>query len=397
MGGVTIPEPEPVVVTPTVYKLGDRTLKRTSPNMTGNDVKELQTALNALGYDCGKVDGIFGKNTEKGVRAFQTASKIEVDGVFGKQSKTALDALREAPTPPVEEEPAPAKLEPVDTTVSVYPIHGFIPDISAYQVAIDMDKFCAGNDFAILRARVNGKADSKFAGWAKERSKRGFPFAVYDYLRLKSEQDAIEQADAMFSACYPYKPRIYYLDTEQLADGVTYAQEREFIKVYVRRLREWGVECIGQYTGDYRWRTQYRDLELIFDTLWFAHWGTNSGVYEGQTIKSAAYTDKIALHQYTSYGYTKVAGAPGIDHRIDLNRLTGVKPLSWFTGRTYEGEPIPVPDLGYTKYVVQAKDTLWGIAKKLLDNGNKYKTIMTANSMTSTVIHTGDVLNIPKA
>lgn len=40
MGGVTIPEPEPVVVTPTVYKLGDRTLKRTSPNMTGNDVKE---------------------------------------------------------------------------------------------------------------------------------------------------------------------------------------------------------------------------------------------------------------------------------------------------------------------------------------------------------------------
>lgn len=45
----------------------------------------------------------------------------------------------------------------------------------------------------------------------------------------------------------------------------------------------------------------------------------------------------------------------------------------------------------------KAKDTLWGIAKKLLGNGNKYKTIMTANGMTSTVIHTGDVLNIPKA
>lgn len=108
------------------------------------------------------------------------------------------------------------------------------------------------------------------------------------------------------------------------------------------------MEYIGQYTGDYRWRTQYRDLEPIFDTLWIASWGKNSGVYEGQTIKSAAYMDKIALHQYTSYGYTKVAGAPGIDHRIDLNRLTGVNPLSWFTGRTYEGEPIPVPDLSAT-------------------------------------------------
>lgn len=116
-----------------------------------------------------------------------------------------------------------------------------------------------------------------------------------------------------------------------------------------------------------------------------------------RSIKSAAYTDKIALPRYTSYGYTEVAGAPGIDHRIDLNRLTGIKPLSWFMGRTYEGKPIPVLDLGYTKYVVQAKDTLWDIAKKLLGNGNKYKIIMTANDMTSTVIHTGDVLNIPKA
>ena len=193
------------------------------------------------------------------------------------------------------------------------------------------------------------------------------------------------------------KPRIYYLDTEQLADGVTYEQEKEFIKVYVKRLREWGVECIGQYTGDYRWRTQYRDLEPIFDTLWIANWGKDNGSYEGQTIKSAAYTDKIALHQFTSNGYTKVAGAPGIDHRVDLNRLTGVKPLSWFTGRTYEDEPAPVPDLGYTKYVVKDKDTLWGIAKKLLGNGNKYKAIMTANGMTSTVIRKGDVLNIPKA
>ena len=75
----------------------------------------------------------------------------------------------------------------------------------------------------------------------------------------------------------------------------------------------------------------------------------------------------------------------------------GIKPLSWFTGRTYEDEPAPVPDLGYTKYVVQDKDTLWGIAKKLIGNGNKYKAIMTANGMTSTVIRKGDVLNIPKA
>lgn len=64
--------------------LGDRTLRLTSPYMRGDDVRELQTALNALGYDCGEADGVFGKNTESGLRAFQTASGIEVDGVFRK-------------------------------------------------------------------------------------------------------------------------------------------------------------------------------------------------------------------------------------------------------------------------------------------------------------------------
>jgi len=86
--------------TPTAYKLGDRTLKNVSPDMKGDDVKELQAALNALGYDCGKADGVFGNNTEKGVRAFQKAAGIEVDGKFGPVSFKALKAMQEAETQP---------------------------------------------------------------------------------------------------------------------------------------------------------------------------------------------------------------------------------------------------------------------------------------------------------
>lgn len=78
------------------YKLGDRLLKRMSPLMDGADVKELQERLNKLGYDCGTADGEFGKNTEKGVKAFQTAAKIEVDGKFGGASFAALKAAEAA-------------------------------------------------------------------------------------------------------------------------------------------------------------------------------------------------------------------------------------------------------------------------------------------------------------
>ena len=49
----------------------------------GADVDKLQAALNALGYDCGAADGIFGVKTEMAVRAFQQENGLAVDGIAG--------------------------------------------------------------------------------------------------------------------------------------------------------------------------------------------------------------------------------------------------------------------------------------------------------------------------
>lgn len=89
---VIVPDADEQQPMSTAYKLGERMLKRTSPMMTGDDVKELQTRLNELGFGCGISDGQFGASTEKGVKAFQTAVGIDADGAFGKESKAALDA-----------------------------------------------------------------------------------------------------------------------------------------------------------------------------------------------------------------------------------------------------------------------------------------------------------------
>lgn len=51
---------------PTVFRL-------TSPMMRGENVKLMQAALTACGYDCGKADGICGKATMAAVKAFATA------------------------------------------------------------------------------------------------------------------------------------------------------------------------------------------------------------------------------------------------------------------------------------------------------------------------------------
>ena len=51
---------------PTVFRL-------TSPMMHGENVRLMQAALTACGYDCGKADGICGKATMTAVKAFATA------------------------------------------------------------------------------------------------------------------------------------------------------------------------------------------------------------------------------------------------------------------------------------------------------------------------------------
>ena len=61
----------------------------------GSAVKNMQEMLNALGYDCGAADGIFGAKTERGVLAFQAAEGLATDGIAGEKTLTAL-ALRSA-------------------------------------------------------------------------------------------------------------------------------------------------------------------------------------------------------------------------------------------------------------------------------------------------------------
>ena len=70
-----------------------RLLKRTYPMMRGDDVRTLQEQLNALGFDCGAADGIFGNKTLAGVKAFQAAAGVKVDGIVGPVTRGALTTM----------------------------------------------------------------------------------------------------------------------------------------------------------------------------------------------------------------------------------------------------------------------------------------------------------------
>ena len=76
------------------WKLGDRSLYlQEPPLMHGDDVAALQSRLTEMGFDCGRVDGIYGPRTELAVKDFQKSVGATVDGKCGPATIIALIRL----------------------------------------------------------------------------------------------------------------------------------------------------------------------------------------------------------------------------------------------------------------------------------------------------------------
>jgi N-acetylmuramoyl-L-alanine amidase len=75
------------------YRLGDRLLYHRTPMLRGDDVLDLQQKLNALGFDAGRGDGIFGPHTAEALRDFQRNVAAVPDGICGPESIAALERL----------------------------------------------------------------------------------------------------------------------------------------------------------------------------------------------------------------------------------------------------------------------------------------------------------------
>lgn len=76
------------------WQLGDRTLSHTPGHlMRGDDVTVLQRRLSSLGFDIGRIDGIFGPRTDAALREFQRGVGVTADGTAGVDTFRALDRL----------------------------------------------------------------------------------------------------------------------------------------------------------------------------------------------------------------------------------------------------------------------------------------------------------------
>jgi N-acetylmuramoyl-L-alanine amidase len=77
------------------FRTGDRFLYLRRPMLRGDDVADIQRRLSALGFDTGRVDGIFGERTSQALADFQRNLALPVDGILG--AATLVELLRVTP------------------------------------------------------------------------------------------------------------------------------------------------------------------------------------------------------------------------------------------------------------------------------------------------------------
>ena len=75
------------------YHLGDRHLYLHSPMLRGDDIADLQLRLGSLGFDAGRIDGIFGPDTTRALLDFQRNTGLVADGIAGAATVRGLRNL----------------------------------------------------------------------------------------------------------------------------------------------------------------------------------------------------------------------------------------------------------------------------------------------------------------
>ena len=161
-----------------------------------------------------------------------------------------------------------------------------------------------------------------------------------------------------------------------------------------------------------QWHTsnpQPGDVVVFFDSTKssYAHTGlvykvTGSKVYtvEGNTSGASgviANGGGVCKKSYSiSYGRIAGYGRPawGTETASGAHAEKDGQQSSQTTGAATAGES---GGAGYTLYTIQKGDTLWGIAKKFLGAGSRYKEIKELNGLTSNGIKAGRTLKIPNA
>lgn len=198
-------------------------------------------------------------------------------------------------------------------------VGGMIADLSKYQGDIDWGQAFSSLDFAILRSSVGVKKDERYDEYVSGCKRYNVPFHAYHYIKATDEAEARNEAKVMAEATAGTSPLFYIIDAEY--DGIKADRARAICEAFEDGLRHYigsGIR-VAVYIGHHLYKSWALDYGR-YAYVWIPRYGSNDG--KPQTPPDYP----CDMWQYTSRGKL-----PGVNGNVDLNKLTGTKPLSYFT------------------------------------------------------------------
>ena len=197
---------------------------------------------------------------------------------------------------------------------------GMICDVAKYQGLIDWAKLAPALDFVVIKASGKEKdpyCDRNIAG-AKQ---YGVPWHAYHFLYCTTIGKAQQEARLFSESVGDNTPLFWVLDCEK-ASGIKAADARTLCEAFeaeLRRLRGDDIR-VAVYIANELYKSWALDYSR-YAYVWIPRYGSNDGTVEGSIIPD---------HPCDMWQYTSRGKAPGISDRVDLNKLMGTKPLSFF-------------------------------------------------------------------
>lgn len=194
-----------------------------------------------------------------------------------------------------------------------------IIDISHHQLPskIDYDKLSKQVKWVIIRTQYGSRViDKHYKTHHREFQKRGIPTAAYAWVRGVSIDDMKAEAIDFYQRTKEFNPTFWFLDVEEKSMN----DMRAGVSAYIKALRNCGAEKVGIYISHHLYEEFNLNLDEV-DAIWIPRYGNNDGTFNKEPDFNCD------IHQFTSKGRLE-----GYDGDLDLNRLTGTKPLEFFTG-----------------------------------------------------------------
>ena len=211
-----------------------------------------------------------------------------------------------------------------------YRLDRFIADVSKHQGHIDWNRLAPHLAFCIIKASglYGNGSDPYYERNVTEAVEHGVPFHSYHFLYCVTEVQAKRDARLFFDTVKAggHWPLFWVLDCEA-AWGISNNHAAPIAGIFEDELRRLALE---QGPGEIRvaiYVAQEKYKAWAFDYSHFAYvWIPGYG----EKFKPPMPCD---MWQHTSKGTL-----PGINDNVDLNKLMGTKPLSFFTGADEAGE-----------------------------------------------------------